>query len=75
MQKVQRNKVIKQIKKSLKNGGDAMPTIAEMWIKEGKEQGKLEDAQKMVELGMSNSDVGKITGLKPSKIRELRKKL
>ena len=60
----------KKLKKSLKKGDSIMPTIAESWIREGKE----EDAVKMIEKNMSNADIRDITGLSIKRIEELRRK-
>ena len=57
-----------------------MPTIAEKWIQEGiekgvekgVEKGKIEVAEKMVRMGMTNTEIRKMTGLKISKIDEVR---
>ncbi len=54
--------------KDLRNEG------IEKGIEEGKEKGKTEDALKMIEMGMNNSDIRKITDLSLKKINELRKK-
>ncbi|KMQ49399.1 hypothetical protein CHISP_3693 [Chitinispirillum alkaliphilum] len=51
-----------------------MPTIAEKWYQDGKTEGKIEAAQKMIELGMSDEQIEKITALGIEKIRELRGK-
>ena len=37
------------------------------------EKGKLEDALKMIELGMGTEEIAKITGLAPERIERLRK--
>jgi hypothetical protein len=55
-------------------GGDCMPTIAEAWIEQGKAEVKEEMVDKMIELGMNNSDIRKITGLSLKRINELREK-
>ncbi|KMQ49398.1 Transposase [Chitinispirillum alkaliphilum] len=57
---------------SAQTGGFTMPTIAEKWYQDGKTEGKIEAAQKMIELGMSDEQIEKITALGMEKIRELR---
>ncbi len=52
-----------------------MPTIAEKWVQEGIEKGKIEDTEKMISLGMNNTEIRKITGLSIKKISEIRQKL
>lgn len=79
-----------ELKRTVDKGDDLMPTIAQMWIKEGMEKGvekgvekgiekgikkeKMETAKKMIQLNMSTEDIRKITGLSIKKIDELRKK-
>jgi hypothetical protein len=52
-----------------------MPTIAEKWVRDGIEKGKIEDAEKMIEKRMTNADIRDITGLSIKKIEEIRKNL
>jgi predicted transposase/invertase (TIGR01784 family) len=99
----------KQIERTVENGGNLMPTIAEKWLQEGIEkgiekgiergiekgiekgiergiekgiergiergieEGKIEAALNMVEMGMNDEDIRKITGLAAAKILQLRK--
>ena len=42
-------------------------------IEQGIEKGKIEDAEKMVEIGLSNTDIRKIAGLSLEKITRIRK--
>ena len=42
-------------------------------LSRGMEKGKIDDARKMVEKGMTNADIRDITGLSVRKIQELRK--
>lgn len=75
-----------ELKKSIIKGDELMPTIAEMWIKEGMEKGlekgmekgiekgKLDGARKMIKLNMSTDVIHEITGLSKKKIEELRNK-
>ena len=65
----------KELEKSIINGGSTMPTIAEKWFQEGIEKGKIEDAEKMVSMGMSNDDIKNITGLSIDKIEEICKNI
>jgi predicted transposase/invertase (TIGR01784 family) len=69
----------KVLEETLNDGGLTMPTIAEKWymdgINKGKLEGKLDDAQKMIEKGMSNADIRDITGLSIKEIQSLREKL
>jgi len=52
-----------------------MTTIAEKWIQEGIEkgklEGKLEDAKKMLQIGLNVEQIIEITGLRRDKIEEL----
>ena len=52
-----------------------MPTIAEKWVQEGKQEEKLEIAEKMLQRGLSNADIRDITGLSIKKIEEIRDSL
>jgi predicted transposase YdaD len=61
-----------EVEKSIEYGGEKMPTIAEKWFQDGKIEGKIEDALKMIELKMSNEEIQKITGLDMEKIEDLR---
>jgi len=73
VEKDMKHDLAKEIKKSLKERGDIMPTIAEELIREGLEKGKIEAAEKMIAKGMSNADIRDITGLSIKKIEEIRK--
>ena len=46
----------------------------ERGIEQGIERGKVEDAEKMIQLGISTSDIRKITGMPISRIEQLRRK-
>jgi predicted transposase/invertase (TIGR01784 family) len=74
-----REKLEKEVTKAIKAGEDFMPTIAEALVQEGIEkgklEGKLEDAQKMIEKRMTNADIRDITGLSIKDIDMLRKSL
>jgi predicted transposase/invertase (TIGR01784 family) len=70
------------IEKTIENGGNKMPTIAEKWFQdgktegktEGKIEGKIEVADKLMDIGMSDEQIIKATGLELNQIEELRKK-
>jgi len=62
-----------EIKKVFRDGGNTMPTIAEKWVQDGVLKGKIEDAEKMVEEGFTNTQIRNITGLSIKKIQEIRK--
>jgi predicted transposase/invertase (TIGR01784 family) len=80
----------KEVQRTIKTGGNSMPTIAEKWyqdgvekgiekgiergIEKGIEEGKIEDAHRMIDKGMTNADIRDITGLSIKKIQELRKR-
>jgi predicted transposase/invertase (TIGR01784 family) len=74
----QMENITTEIEKTIEKGGMAMPTIAEKWfedgVEKGIEKGKIEDAVKMIEMGMSDDDINKITGLNRERIKELREK-
>ena len=57
----------KAIKKGIEQG-------VEQGIEKGIEKGKLDDAQKMLTMGISIADIRKITGLPLNQIEALRKK-
>lgn len=67
-----------ELEKSIEIGGEIMPTIAEKWLQDGVEkgklEGKLEDAEKMIKEGMDNELIARITGFTIEKIEVLRKK-
>jgi predicted transposase/invertase (TIGR01784 family) len=62
-----------EVVKAIKSGGTIMPTIAEELLKKGRQEGKLEDAEKMIQKGMTNADIRDITGLSIKEIDGLRK--
>ena len=66
--------VIEKIEKSLRYGGEIMPTIAESWIKEGKIEGKIEVARNLISMDMNNAQIRNATGLSIKQIEEIRKK-
>jgi len=51
-----------------------LTSFEEKGIRKGIEKGKLDDAEKMVSMGMATADIRKITGLPTSHIEGLRKK-
>ncbi len=59
----------KKFEETIYTGGNQMPTIAESW----KEEGKIEDAKKMILRGMSDEDIHDITDLPMEKIKKLRR--
>jgi len=64
-----------EINQFIEHGGEIMTTIAEKWIQEGIEkgklEGKLEDAKKMLQIGLNVEQIIEITGLRRDKIEEL----
>jgi predicted transposase/invertase (TIGR01784 family) len=72
------NDIKKELTRTIAKGDNLMPTIAEKWyqdgVKEGIEEGKIEDGLKMIAKGMTNADIRDITGLSIKKIQELRNK-
>jgi len=64
-----------EIEKTIKYGGDIMPTIAEKWVQEGVEKEKIKTAEKLIELDMDNAQIRTVTGLAIKKIEEIRKTL
>ncbi|HEX2955521.1 MAG TPA: Rpn family recombination-promoting nuclease/putative transposase [Chitinispirillaceae bacterium] len=68
-----------EILKVLKKGDSIMATIAEEWVREGKIEGKIEgkeeDAQKMIEYGMTDEVIHHVTGLPMNRIVEIRNNL
>ena len=67
--------LVVEVEKVIKSGGTFMPTIAEALIQEGIQRNKLENAEKMLQKGLSNADIRDITGLSIKKIEEIRKTL
>ena len=71
-----------EIKKSIEQGETIMPTIAEKWIQEGIQEGmekgmekkESEIIKKMIDSGMSNAEIRKISGTGLKKIEEIRRK-
>jgi hypothetical protein len=63
----------KMVQRTIKTGGNSMPTIAEKWyqdgiekgIEKGIEEGKIEDAHRMIDKGMTNADIRDITVSRP----------
>lgn len=68
-----KDELVDKIRNIIESGGLNMPIIAESWMQEGMQKGKLEDAVKMIARGMSDEDIVDITGLELKKIQELRK--
>jgi len=64
-----------EVEKVVKSGGTFMPTIAEKLIQEGEQKGKLKIAEKMLQKGLSNTDIRDITGFSIKKIEEPRNSL
>jgi hypothetical protein len=62
--------------KTIPEGSAVMLTMDEKWLqegrKEGREEGTLEDAKVMIEMGMNNKAIMKITRLELVKIEALR---
>ena len=64
-----------EVDQFIEHGGEIMTTIAEKWIQEGIEKGiekgKIEDAKKMLQLGLNIEQIIEITGLSRDKIENL----
>ena len=82
--------LVRQVAKTMKKGGQIMPSILEQAMREGVEKGieegmekgmekgiekgKLDIAEKMIDMGMPTADIIRITGLSSRRIASLRKK-
>ncbi len=52
-----------------------MPTIAEKWVQEGVDKEKINTTEKLINAGMDNAEIRKISGLSIKRISEIRHKL
>jgi predicted transposase/invertase (TIGR01784 family) len=75
VEKENKQKLKDELLKVFKKGDSIMATIAEEWVKEGKIEGKEEDAKKMAEFGMTDEVIHHVTGLPLERIAEIRRAL
>ena len=67
------------IEEELREGGDIMPTVAEQWMNEARQQGArtkaIETCKKLLRMGMDPSVVSDATGLPIEKVFDIQKSL